>query len=58
MDISIHVSHQDDLVTSCLPGRDGNTKVVEEYYSRWAGITLTEEVGLMLGLETFGLGNG
>jgi len=43
LDVTIHVSHKDDLVTIQLPG--GNTssaKVTEECSPGWAGVILTE----------------
>jgi len=40
LNITIHVSHEDDLVAIQLPGGDSNTKVMKEGSPRWARVTL------------------
>jgi len=42
LDVTIHVSHEDNLITIQLPGGDCSTKVTEECHPGWAGVILSE----------------
>ncbi len=42
MDVTIHISHKDNMVPICLPGEDSNTKILEEGHPGWARVILTK----------------
>jgi len=58
VDITVHIGHEDNVISIHLPSKDGKAKIMEEGLPGLAGVILTEEVGALLCPDTVSLAKG